>query len=428
MKLAKTITAIGLFLLLWGSIAVYGGLCGWWVEPLAKPNDTDGFYQSAIQLIEENNRGNAAFVLIESGKVAKQYLAGVENELDDTTLFATASMSKWVTAYAVMRLVERGQLDLDEPVSSYLTRWALPKSPFDNSKVTIRHLMSHTSGLSDDLGFGDFLPDEPLPSLVESLNNPRGSDGKHATISFGSAAGTEWRYSGGGYLILQLIIEEVSGQDFKEFVQQSVFDSLEMTRSNYEYLGDYSNKSSSFEENGQLAIMYKYEATAATGLSSTLADLENFVLAQLHENAFPAQIKLNYVKDMRVPHGSMLGADIWGLGVMLYAPTISGDYVFGHDGANTPALNSSVRINPDNGEAIIVLVSGNKSLASSIGSQWTLWQTGLPDFLSFEAALQSAVMPLLMGVMLTGLLVVGMVLFSRRRRLRSTHIETETSQ
>lgn len=418
MKLVKNIITIILFLLIWASISIYGGLSGWWLEPIAKPNDTDGFFSSAVQLIEDNSRGNVALVLMKNGKVVKQHFANVESELNDNTLFATASMSKWVTAYAVMRLVERGQLDLDKPISSYLSRWSLPENTFDNTQVTIRHLMSHTSGLVDGLGFGDFLPNEPLPSLVESLKNPRASDGNDTKIELGSPAGSEWRYSGGGYLILQLIIEEVSEQNFKEFVQQSVFDALKMTRSNYEYLGDYSNKSNPYDENGRLATIYKYEASAATGLSSTVADLENFILAQLHENAFVDQMKIEYVEDMRVPHGSKFGADIWGLGVMLYAPTGSGDYVFGHDGANSPALNSSVRINPDNGDAIIVLVSGNTLLASSIGSQWTFWQTGLPDMLSFEDALQSAVMPMMIGVVLTSLFFAGLVLFRRRRNQR----------
>ncbi|MFT6389395.1 MAG: CubicO group peptidase (beta-lactamase class C family) [Cellvibrionaceae bacterium] len=414
MKLTIKIIIVTLLMLIWVSIAFYGGLSGWWLKPLAKPNDTDGFFNSAVQLIEGDNRGNVAFALLENGKVVKQHFLGVERELNVDTLFATASMSKWVTAYAVMRLVERGQLDLDRPISIYLNRWNLPKGEFDNSQVTVRQLLSHTSGLADGLGFGDFLPDESLPTLVDSLNNPKASDGKQVSIALGSPPGSEWQYSGGGYLILQLIIEEVSGQSFKEFVQRSVFDTLEMTRSNYEYLQDYSNKSNSYDKNGNLAIMYKYEASAATGLSSSLADLENFVLANVRGNAFDKQIRMQYISDMRVPHGNKLGADIWGLGVMLYAQTDSGDYVFGHDGANSPAINTSVRVNPDNSDAVIVLVSGNTSLATRIGSEWTLWQTGQPDFLSFEIALKSAILPALIGVIVLIILFSAWLLLKRR--------------
>ena len=79
---------------------------------------------------------------------------------------------------------------------------------------------------------------------------------------------------------------------------------------------------------------------------------------------------------MRQPEARKLGLDIWGLGVALYAPTASGAYVYGHDGSNSPAINTSMRINPDNGDALIVLVTGNPTLASAIGAEWTIWQTG----------------------------------------------------
>ena len=99
---------------------------------------------------------------------------------------------------------------------------------------------------------------------------------------------------------------------------------------------------------------------------------------------------------MRQPHGRQLGLDIWGLGVALYAPTASGAYVYGHDGSNAPAINTSMRINPDNGDAVIVLVTGNPSLATAIGSEWTLWQTGSPDFFMADRAARSALVPWLL--------------------------------
>jgi len=96
----------------------------------------------------------------------------------------------------------------------------------------------------------------------------------------------------------------------------------------------------------------------------------------------PAAIPIDNdtLADMRKPHGFVFGAGIWGLGTILYAPTANGDYVYGHDGANDPAINTSVRINPEASDAFILLVSGHPSLASNIGSQWVLWQTGHPAF------------------------------------------------
>jgi hypothetical protein len=81
----------------------------------------------------------------------------------------------------------------------------------------------------------------------------------------------------------------------------------------------------------------------------------------------------------------------------LYAPTTKGAFVFGHDGNNAPAINAAVRINPDNGDGIIVLSSGGRLLAGRLAAEWTYWQTGGPDFLSIETAAREATMPLIAG-------------------------------
>ena len=89
---------------------------------------------------------------------------------------------------------------------------------------------------------------------------------------------------------------------------------------------------------------------------------------------------------------------------MLYAPAARGHFVFGHDGANEPAINASVRVNPVTGDGIVVLVTGSRTLASKLGSDWVFWQTGLPDFLSIPGEVKRVV-PVLLGGALTILLV-----------------------
>lgn len=86
----------------------------------------------------------------------------------------------------------------------------------------------------------------------------------------------------------------------------------------------------------------------------------------------------------------------------------------GNRTANAPALNTSMRINPDNGDAVIVLVTGHPTLATTIGSEWTLWQTGVGDFLSVDRALRSALVPWLLGLAAIAALWGGRVV-SRRR-------------
>ena len=380
---------------------------GWWMASVAERGHHAEFFDWAITEIDSKNSGTAALVLIEDGRVVHRFFS---DEVDEDTLFATASFSKWITALAVMSLVEQGEVDLDMPVANYLTRWQLPDSEYDNDAVTIRRLLSHTAGLTDGLGFGDYLSDEPLPSLEQELSNPRASAGREVKITVGREPGSEFLYSGGGYLLLQLLVEEVSAVEFTDYVSEAVLDPMAMDRSTYELLGDQINASPSFNIDGSLAPTYQYASAAATAFASSAADLSNLVVTLLNGKRFPLQQEV--VASMREPYGFMLGSGIWGLGTMLYVQTHNGEFVFGHDGANDPAINTSVRINPETLDGFVMLGSGHPSLASAIGSEWVLWQTGYPDFLSTERALGSAVLPTLMG---STVIFLFLLIRSRRR-------------
>jgi len=371
--------------------------------------DHDGFYIWAVNEIETKNRGNTAFVLLEDGEVVNEYYGG--NRVDRETLFPTASFSKWITALSVMSLVERKQLDLDAPVSTYLTRWQLPHSEFDHNKVTIRRLLSHTAGLTDGLGFGDYEADESIPPIEKALRNPRASSGDTVEIAVGVEPGAEFLYSGGGYLILQLVIEEVTGDSFANHVRRTIFNPVGMSRSSFDFLGDLDNVSPSFHVDGSLAPSYRYEAAAATGLASSASDLVKLVDALLGDENSP--LAPSSIGAMLEPHGFVLGFGVWGLGAILYVETASGDVVYGHDGVNSPAINASVRINPESSDGFIMLVSGHPTLASNIGSEWVLWQSGYPDFLSTERGLICAIVPIVIGVV--AIILLFWIVWVRRR-------------
>lgn len=413
------IVLVGLLLSgLWCATAFVGGFKGWWLTPAAERGDSAAFLAAATGMIDRASPGSVALVIIESGQILADDYAGERagERVNRETLFPTASLSKWPTAYAVMLLVEAGKLDLDAPISEYLTRWQLPDSRFDNAKISARQLLSHTAGLVDGLGFGDYGADETLPTLEQSLSQPRGSDDEQAQIKLGREPGSEWDYSGGGYLILQLLVEEVSGMGFAQYMQRAVFEPLGMSRSTYEYLGNFSNNSGSYDRQGEEAPLYQYAAAGATGLSSSATDLSRFVQGQIPGSPVRPLLSQAGVETMREPHGRKMATDIWGLGTMLYSPTPEGDFVFGHDGANDPSINSSVRINPDNGDAIVVLSTGPPYLASQIAYEWVLWQTGYPDFIQSNRAIESAMRPMLVGVLLITLGTLVLLLRQRRRR------------
>ena len=219
-------------MVLWAGLVLMGTLNGWGRKPLAPAGNANAFMESARKEIAAKHRGNAAFRLIENGKLHDEYFVG--DSVDSETLFQVASLSKWISAWGVMTLVEAGKLDLDAPVATYLTRWTLPESQFDNSKVTVRRLLSHMAGLTDGLGYAGFAPGAEVQSLEESLTRAAdASPEADGRVRVGLAPGTKWQYSGGGYTLLQLVIEETSGEAFESYMQRAVFQPLGMNRSTF---------------------------------------------------------------------------------------------------------------------------------------------------------------------------------------------------
>lgn len=413
MRILKGLLLFVVLAATWTATAIVGGLYGWWLKPIAEQGDFDGYLTAHRQLIEKQNSGNLNWFIYQDGKTHFGQHSAVGDKLNKDTLYPLASMSKMIAALGIMKLVEEQKIDLDAPVGQYLSRWSLPSSDFDAEQVTVRRLLSHTAGLNDGLGFGDYKANETLPSLEESLSSPRASSGP-VEIKLGAVPGEQWNYSGGGYLIIELLIEEVSGQPYKEYIADALFKSLGMVRSTFSFLGDENNISKSYDASGKEVAMYQYASAAATGLSSSTQELSLLAQMLLAEGT-SAVLNQQSVQRLRQAEGFKSGAPIWGAGAMLYVPLSNDDFVFGHDGGNSPAINSTLRINPQNNSAIIVLTTGNMDLASSLAYEWTLWQTGMPDFLAFEKAIASAALPAGLGALLIALLIFGLMYFRREK-------------
>jgi len=398
----KTILLTLFFSSAWAATCLYGGVSGWFLKPIAETGNTEQFIANSQALISEN-QANIAYVLIESGEVIFQDYSKSKDEITANTLFPVASLSKFITAYGVMILAEQQKVDLAKAIHEQLTAWQLPDSEFDNQKVSLAHLLSHTAGLSDGLGFADIPLSETVPSLLESLDNPLSSTGVRE-IKATKPPGV-FQYSGGGYLMLELLVEEKTNQRFAAWMADNVFKPVNMNDASYDVLAELDNIAPAYDKSGQASLHFQYASAAATGLFASSHDL--IALVQALTSPQTGQLSPQMISTMREPLAISLGAPIWGLGTMLYAPTASGDFVFGHDGANEPAINSTLRINPDNNDAIIVLSSGGEHIASKLGYEWTLWQTGSPDFLAFDIALQSAFVPCLIGL---GIILIGMII------------------
>lgn len=148
------------------------------------------------------------------------------------TLFQASSIGMPVTAVAVLRLVEQGKLNLDADVSQYLRSWKLPTNKFtEHKKVTLRELLSQTAGATVH-GFEDYAAGKQVPTLVQVLNGESPANSAPVTIDF--VPGSQFRYAGGNYAIIQQILIDVKGEPFPDLMQELILQPLHMVHSTFQ--------------------------------------------------------------------------------------------------------------------------------------------------------------------------------------------------
>jgi len=201
-----------------------------------------------------------------------------KTQITQRTMFNVGSISKLVTAWGAMQLVAQDKVDLDAPINQYLKRWQIPKAEFDVQKVTLRNILSHTSGLS--LGpYSGWDSREKLSSIVDSL---KGDNNNAGPVELIHAPDTKWSYSGGGYSVVQLLIEDVSGMTFDDYMQKYVFGPLNMQDSTFNITEKVMNKSATpYDNTGRITGMVYFNEKAAAGLQTTPIDLARFNMAVL---------------------------------------------------------------------------------------------------------------------------------------------------
>lgn len=309
----------------------------------------------------------AAVALLRDGDVA--WIAGYgyadlewEEPVESTTVFNIGSISKTVAAWGVMRLVEEGKIDLDAPIDNYLTRWHLPPSEFSHDGVTMRRLLSHTAGLSLH-GYPGFRPDERLPSLDASLSGATNGSGDVRVVI---EPGTEWRYSGGGYTLAQLVVEEVTGESFADYMRRAVLSPLGMRNSDYDWTPEIEARAATpYGSLGDPVPGPRFTAAAAAGLQTTAQDLAAFVAAGLR----PRLLRGETVRLMQRPAND--ASPEYGLGYGIIDS--SRETIVGHGGANTGWM-AFIAMAPATGDGLVVLTNGSNG--DAVHRQVTcLWRT-----------------------------------------------------
>lgn len=322
--------------------------------------------------LKEHKVPGLAIAIIENGEVVlkKGYgLADVANkkEVSINSGFNIGSISKMFTAWGIMKLVEDDKIKLDDPVSTYLKRWKLPKSEFDTHKVTIRGLLSHTSGLNVH-GYNGYESKSELPTLTDCLSGILNADEK---VNLVGEPESKWDYSGGGYTILQLVIEEVSGMSFEDYMEKTIFKPLHMKNSSFTIGKKILKKSAkAYDENAKEIPLRQFTAKAAAGLHTTVEDLILFAQASFTENKVLSHDSIN---QLITP--TDLSKGNYGMGYMIM--NRFGDFTLtGHGGSNE-GWQSGFMIDFATKSCIIVLTNGDSGKNVLFGSMksWAAWRS-----------------------------------------------------
>lgn len=272
------------------------------------------------------------------------------------TLFQAGSISKPLAAMAALRLVEQGKLALDADINTSLKSWKLPPSDAANGKpVTLRELLSHTGGLTI-FGFPGYAADQAVPSVVQILDGTPPANTK--PVRSEAEPGTRYKYSGGGYVIAQLAMTDVTGSEFPALLHNTVLAPIGMSHSTYEQplpANLRANAVAPFDYVGRPIEggAHTFPEMAAGGLWTTPSDLVRFAIEVRQSLGGKANHVLSkaMTEQMLTP-----GLDHWGLGFKIAGqpenPT------FGHNGAN-PGFRNTFVVYTKSGDGVFVMTNGD---------------------------------------------------------------------
>lgn len=300
------------------------------------------------------------------------------------TLFQAASISKAVTALGALRLVEQGKLSLDGSANAQLTQWKLPDNALTRDRaVTLRMLLNHSAGATVH-GYHGYATGQPVPTLLQILDGTPPANSEPVRIDV--APGTVWRYSGGGFSVIQLMMTEASKQPFDRYMQAAVLDPLGMTDSTFaQTLPPQWRERAAVAHDGEGRSIggrwHVYPESAAAGLWTTPTDLARVVIEIQQSQAGKSNKVLS--RDMT---STMLTRGLGEYGLGFFVEKLKDTTSFSHSGGND-GFRTQLYGYTQIGKGVVVMTNGDNGAAlidevlCSVAAEY-----GWPEFQVVEKA------------------------------------------
>lgn len=357
---------------------------------------------------EDYDVPGVAIGIVHEGRIAYTLNYGyvdkkTKKAVSDDTLFQAGSISKSLTAWGILHLVDEGRLSLDDPVGKFLTKWKLPNSEFNNNEVTIRRLLSHTAGLSAHKGYLGVAPGKHLDSIEESLS---GKGWLNEPVEVTNKPGSEAIYSGGGYTILQLVIEEVTGISFDRYMEEQIMKPLGMRSSSFIQRPENPNLSKAYGYFGEELPSYQFTEQAAAGLKTNVTDMMTLILASMDANNKGNAV----IKNERVDEMQKLVLGENGLGV--FEKKLSNQWKLIYHSGDNRGWHSFYDFIPNTKDGLVILTNseGGIDLRQDIYHAWIEYETGkLPE--SYFSLAEQRKNNSIISIVIGGTLGVYLLLF-----------------
>jgi CubicO group peptidase (beta-lactamase class C family) len=329
-------------------------------------------------LMERFEVPGTVVALIKDGKTVweKSYGyadAGLKKKLNTTDLCMVHSISKSLTAWGVMKLVQDGKIDLDEPVYKYFRTFHLPDDSPYFKKITTRDLLSNSSGLGLGTIGVHYFSSEERPLLRDVLLSD---------LKVVDKPGRTFIYSNAGFNLLELLIEEVTGENFAIYMEKAVLLPLGMTNSGFQYSPDqFPDIPKGYKIDGEEIPVYFYAGNSSGGLFSTVGDIAKFVSASItkfNEDGLEV-LSSEFINEIHAPQIEMSGLfsavfDSYGFGHFIETLP-NGMKAVSHGGQGLGWM-THFHFVPETGDGIVIFANSQRS--------WPMFSVVLEDWAQFN--------------------------------------------